>query len=626
MIVLDFETMPIKQRPAYPPVPIGLAVKLPGEAPRYYDMGTIPDNGLWRSGAPATKKIVEVCTLLARIWASGEPVLFHNAKFDLEVAEKHFKMPLLPWQRVHDTQFLAFLNDPHARSLGLKPLAEQLLGWAPEERDAIADWVVEHKKELKQVDPSEPATPKNAGAWVWAAPTEIVEPYALGDVMRTQALFDFLMPVIERSGMSAAYDRERRLMPILLRNEQLGMRLDEIAIGRDIGGYETALRSVEGALRGALKVDGLNFDADQDVAQALLRSGAVLEADIPLTETGKWSVSKEELRPSMFQGEFGAKVASALGYRNRLSTCLSTFMIPWAKQAAINGGYITTNWNQTRGQSGGTRTGRPSTNNHNFLNLPKSFNDKDDEYIHPAFLGLPALPLCRRYILPDEGETFLHRDFSGQEIRVFAHGSQGALWGAYRDDPGLDPHGWVKAFMEPIAARELPRRNVKVLNFQALYGGGVPALQKKLRCSLDEARALKKVHDEALPDRRIFNEEIKRIILRGEPIRTVGGRLFYAEPPGPDGRDKLYKLINYWVQGSAADITKEALIDWHDDPDRNARFLVTVYDEIDISAPIGEEKVQMALLRAHMEQDRISVKMLSDGKMGPNWGELTKCE
>jgi DNA polymerase I-like protein with 3'-5' exonuclease and polymerase domains len=180
--------------------------------------------------------------------------------------------------------------------------------------------------------------------------------------------------------------------------------------------------------------------------------------------------------------------------------------------------------------------------------------------------------------------------------------------------------------MEPIAARELPRRNVKVLNFQALYGGGVPALQKKLRCSLDEARALKKVHDEALPDRRIFNEEIKRIILRGEPIRTVGGRLFYAEPPGPDGRDKLYKLINYWVQGSAADITKEALIDWHDDPDRNARFLVTVYDEIDISAPIGEEKVQMALLRAHMEQDRISVKMLSDGKMGPNWGELTKCE
>ncbi len=621
-IVIDFETMPIDDRPRYPPRPVGVAMRFPGEPPAYWAWGSdepgghVVRNHTEEHGAK---------TRLARAWQSGAPLLFHNAKFDLEVAEAHFGLPLPDWRRIHDTQFLAYLNDPHSRSLALKPLAESLLGWAPDEKDRIAEWVVANKGRLKEINPKIPATAKHAGAWIWAAPYEIVAPYAIGDVARTEALFEHLLPVIEETGMRAAYDRERRLMPILLRNEQAGMRLDVERIDRDIYMYGQAMRQVEGALRKELAAWDLNFDADQDVAEILLKSGAVLEADMPLTDTGKWSVSKEELRPEMFNGPRGKAVASALGYRNRLATCLNTFMKPWSAQAAVNKGYITTSWNQTRGDNGGTRTGRPSTNNHNFLNLPKSFKDKDDGYAHPEFLNVPELPLCRVYILPDPGHVFLHRDFSGQELRVFAHGEQGALWRAYQDDPSVDPHAFVKSFMEPIAQRELPRRNVKVLNFQALYGGGVPALQKKLRCTTAEAKDLKRVHDEALPGRKILNEEIKRVINSGKPIRTVGGRILYAEPPGPDGRDKLYKMINYWVQGSAADITKEAIIEWDDNPIRSARFMVAVYDEINASAPVEEEALQMSILKDCMERDRISVKMLTDGKRGLNWGELTKC-
>jgi hypothetical protein len=68
------------------------------------------------------------------------------------------------------------------------------------------------------------------------------------------------------------------------------------------------------------------------------------------------------------------------------------FMEPWLDQASRNGGYITTNWNQTRGtdQGGGTRTGRPSTNKHNFLNVSKKWDGRDDQYEHPAFLNVPA--------------------------------------------------------------------------------------------------------------------------------------------------------------------------------------------------------------------------------------------
>jgi DNA polymerase I-like protein with 3'-5' exonuclease and polymerase domains len=156
--------------------------------------------------------------------------------------------------------------------------------------------------------------------------------------------------------------------------------------------------------------------------------------------------------------------------------------------------------------------------------------------------------------------------------------------GKYQENPALDPHKFVGAELMRVAGREIERTRVKTLNFQGLYGGGVPALQRKLRCSLSEAKELKAFHNKALPGRVILNDEIKKVINLGLPIRTIGGRLYYAEPPGKDGRSKVYKLINYAIQGGAADFTKRAIIiDWHNHPKRTARFLVTVYDEINVS-------------------------------------------
>lgn len=617
LVTIDFETLPIFQRPDYPPEPVGLAVQVGGE-PVYYT-GANLYGGRER---------------LAHLW--NDPTVqfvMHNAKFDLAVAQERWELPTLPWHRVHDTMLLAFLNDPYASSFALKPLAQRLLGMVPEERDDVAGWVQEHKRELEARWAAEhPDLPLRVqkgkeGAWIFAVPHEIVAPYAKGDVVRTTALFDHLMPRIERLGMGAAYDRERQLMPILIDNERRGMRVDLPALEQDIETYSKAFEHVETALRFVLRASGLNFDADQDVAAVLIERGVVPQQSFALTKAGKLRMSKEELLPDMFTGSVngtpGIEVAQALGYRNRLATCLNTFMKPWAAQAARNGGYITTNWSQVRGE-GGARTGRATTNNHNFLNLPKSFAGRDDQYEHPAFLGVPELPLCRQYVLPDDGEVFLHRDFSGQEMRVFAHFEQGGLQSQYQETPKLDVHSYVGGELMRVAGREIARTPIKVMNFQALYGGGAPALSKKLRVSLAEAKQLKSFHDRALPGRKLLNEEIVRLARRGEPIRTWGGRLYWPTPP-EDGRETFYKLLNYLVQGSAADLTKQALIDWGN-AGAAARFLVTVYDEINLSAAPERAVGEMALLRTVMEAPRLSVPMLSDGKMGPSWGRLEKCE
>lgn len=634
---IDFETDPIQARPEYPPKPVGVSIQRAGEKkPRYYAWGHYTGkNNCTRAEAQRA---------LAEAWADrkkGIRLLFQNAQFDVDVAVTHMGMVVPEWDEMDDTMFLLFLYDPHAPDLKLKPSAERILGEAPEEQDAMVAWLWENRKRLiAELDAGRWVDGKGKpfinskikiGALVAYAPGDIAGPYANGDVRRTLALFKYLWPRIADAGMLEAYDRERQLMPILLENERVGMRVDVPALRRDTALYSGALGAADEWLRKRLKSKSLNLDNDGEVAEALDRCGIVREEDWTLTAGGARSVAKKNLRPDLFTDP---KVASVFGYRNRLVTCLRMFMQPWLAQAERRGdGYISTNWNQVRQPGGGTRTGRPSTSDPNFLNLSKTWDDKDDGYIHPSFIKLLDLPLVRRYILADKGDVFIHRDFDGQELRVAAHFEDGPLMEAYQENPHMDVHAYVGGIIEQVAGLKLHRTNVKITNFRRIYGGGAPALMLALNISREEANEILRYHAEALPglfDKKTgLNKQIMDLAKAGEPVVTWGGREYYPEPPRFDKRFNRemsyeYKLINYVVQGSAADLTKEAIIRHHNHPKREARFLVTVYDEINISAPKKLVVPQMAVLRECMEGLELDVPLLSSGKTGPNWGTLAK--
>lgn len=605
-------------RPAYPPDPVGVAIRAGGQS-EYHAWGH------YAGGNNTT--LDRVRPVLEKIWASDEPLLFFNAKFDLAVAHERLGLPIPDWRRVHDPMFLAFLAAPHSRHLDLKSLANDLLMWPPDERDAVGDWIWEHRDRIQETFGEKVSRGKSIGKWIWFAPGDVVAPYAVGDVDRTAALFDHLMPQIVERNMTGAYDRERQLLPMLMDNERTGIRVDVPGLSSAIDQYDEAMQYVERALRGRLSVGpDFNFDADQQVAEALDRAGVVTEWT--LTPSGKKSVSKVNLLPEHYSDP---RVASAFGYRNRLKTALDMFMRPWHAQAIQTGGTIHTTWNQVRGGDGGTRTGRPSTSGHNFLNLSKNFEKKRDGYVHPEFLNVPALPLVRRFCLPDEGHKWLDVDFAGQELRVFAHFERGDLWRQYQADPDVDPHAHVAKLLgqvapeyatdDPAALSDL-RTKIKILNFQSLYGGGAPAAARELGVSLTEAKRFKHMHDQALPGRRILNDEIVRMVRRGEPIRTWGGREYFPESP-VGGRSFEYKLINYEVQGSAADITKQAMLDWYN-AGVYSRFLVQVYDEIAISAPIDIAREEMMLLIKIMEAPRLTIPMRTDPEWGDSWGSLER--
>lgn len=624
-IVIDFETEAIEARPRYPPKPVGFSIKTPADRrSRYYSWGHPVENNCDFEMAQ---------DVLREAWNGSEPLLFHNAKFDVDVAQEHMGCGDIHWNRVHDTMFLLALFDPHASTFSLKPSSDRLLKMPPTEQEAVRDWLMEHQDELKcsgLLPLDAKIGLKNWGAWISLAPGGLVGKYADGDTKRTIKLFNFLYPKVNAAGMVPAYDRERQLLPILLENERQGIRADLPRMIADEKVYSKALLEADLWIAKKLKTKGLNLDNDQEVADALERCGVVTE--FVMTKTGKRSVSKDNLTPAMFKDQ---KVAQMFLYRNKLNTCLGTFMRSWIGLASADKhGFIHTNWNQVRQSRGngnaGTRTGRPSTNNPNFLNVPKTFEDKNDGF-NAAFVkkllpSLPELPLMRRYILPDKGQLFGHRDYNQQELRIVAHFEDGELMDAYRDDPNLDMHNFVRDAIERITGVKLERRTVKMLNFGMLYGMGLGALANDLGCPVDEAKSIKAAQRAAMPNLMAMERQIRKLGDDGDFITTWGGRRYYAEPPQViDGKSRTfsYKLLNYLVQGSAADCTKQALINYHERK-KDGRFLVTVYDEINISAPKKAMAAEMGILRDAMADVAFDVPMVSDGKTGPNWADLTK--
>jgi DNA polymerase I-like protein with 3'-5' exonuclease and polymerase domains len=108
-------------------------------------------------------------------------------------------------------------------------------------------------------------------------------------------------------------------------------------------------------------------------------------------------------------------------------------------------------------------------------------------------------------------------------------------------------------------------------------------------------------------------------------MKTWGGRHYLPEPPRMiNGSLKSfeYKLLNYLIQGSAADQTKQTIIDWDYMYGTDGVFLAALHDEVNISVPEETGAVAMSHLEEAMNRDRFDVPFRSEGFAGPNFGTL----
>lgn len=620
VVAVDFETAGIERRPLYPPVPASVSIVAPGRAPEFLAWGHSVGNNCDK--AAATMR-------LRALWKSDVPLVFHNSKFDLDVAEAHLGLPLPDWRRCHDTLFLAFLDDPFRKSLALGDLTVEVLKRSAKFKDGpLRDWVI------KNVDGAS-RSPASWGAHIAKAPAQLVSNRALGDAVATRELFLKLMKRVDKRGMSVAYDRERRLLPCLLDSERRGVRVDHRRLARDIKLYVEFLDEVDAQIRKSLKSKDLDVGSPAQLFRALESAGK-LETVI-LTAKGNPSTSKEALEECI--GD--KRILTLLKLRGVLATCIGTFMRPWLFQADQTNGLIHTQWNQVRQpEGGGARTGRLSStpNFQNILNPERIGSLLAEVTRYWTKLGvklmmakLPLVPQLRDYIIPDtKNDVLLVRDYSQQEMRILAHFEDGALLGKYQEDPTLDVHNAARDLIQEMLGLKLDRRPVKDTGFGLVYGLGVAGLAKKIDTTTQEARSLRNAYLRAMPGIQVLGDEMKRRAAAKQPIRTWGGREYFCEEPKfINGRMRTfeYRLINILIQGSAADNTKEATARYWERRNEfqdGARFLMTVHDETVINAPKKTSAVAMKRLRETMESVEFDLPMLSEGKIGPTWAQLKK--
>jgi DNA polymerase-1 len=621
-VAIDFETEAIRSRPAYPPRPVGVSIKYFDCPAKYFAFEHASENNCERE---------EARVALEKAYDHPAGVLFHNAKFDLDVADVWLGLKIPAWSRVHDTMLLLFLCHPHAKSLGLKAAATLLLGHAPAERDAVEGWLLDNQPVPGVVVDSRKKSDTYFARYIWHAPGGLVGAYANSDTSTTAGLFELLYPtILACPDLLRAYNRERELLPILLDMERRGLRVDLESLRGDFVKYSSDLLRIEEHLLLLLarlaQCPGyleLNLDSSRQLVDALLRAGLVSKKDLLYTKKGSIKTDKK----SLFSYIKDANFLALLIHRKTLQTCLRNFMTPWLKMAEASNGLIFTTWNQVRsystdGFSSGARTGRLSSSP-NFQNIPKVF----DASTCPLS-GISVLPNMRSYIIPFKGHTFVDRDYCQQEVRILAHFSgDKKMLQAYTANPGVDFYTHTQqelAVMGLVFSRDV----VKSTTLGIIYGMGVATLAVKNEIPIARASqvigAILRLYPgiDALRESLRVTSELDRFFI------TWGGRKYKCEPAKVvDGRISHfhYKMINVKIQGSAADCLKEALIQFYRVKLPSWLVVLTGHDQITVSVPLLESADAMGCLKECMEGVDFKVDMLTEGSTASsNWAELRK--
>jgi DNA polymerase I-like protein with 3'-5' exonuclease and polymerase domains len=559
VITIDFETFAIEKRPKYPPKPVGVAIYEPKKDPYYLAWGHPEENNCSKEWARQK---------LSDLWCGPRPLLFHNAKFDLEVGHQHLHLPLVPPSGfAHDTMILAYLADPRLDKLSLKDLAQRFLSLEPEEQSELKDWILANVTvNTRKVKPSQ------WGAMIAFAPAELVGRYAIGDVVRTHGLFKHFHKLVEHP----AYLRERELFSGLIEMERYGVPIASEQLKEDTDRLEAAFEDVSAYLKG--KIGDIELDSPVQLADALERAGYIDEWI--LTPKGHRSTSRTNLDLALNDDV----IRNTLRYRRAAATCIRTFMRPWYEQSLALGGRIATTWNQVRQPNErkagllGTRTGRLSSSP-NFQNMPNPFVLE----ALPTELALPDLPKMRSYIAPPEGCTLGQADYSQQELRILAHYVGGLLKDSYLYDAHVDIHSMARELINRRVNGRFTRKAIKNVGFGLIYGMGISALSAVTSTTAERAKQLKGEYLRLFPGIQALYDEMYYRAKHYLPFVTWGGRTYFCEPSKVvDGQFRQfgYKMVNALIQGSAADCTKEAMrLYFRDKPD-DVHVILTVHDEI----------------------------------------------
>jgi DNA polymerase I-like protein with 3'-5' exonuclease and polymerase domains len=148
-----------------------------------------------------------------------------------------------------------------------------------------------------------------------------------------------------------------------------------------------------------------------------------------------------------------------------------------------------------------------------------------------------------------------------------------------------------------------------------------------LNTSVGHAASIKSTYLAALPEIKDFQKELSEIGRSNRFTTTLGGRQYYVQTPAVvQGKIRTfeYKLPNYKIQGSAADQSKKAMIDFYKTT-KTGQIILTVHDQLVIQCPIDFLELERETLRKSVNgsfQSVLKYEVRSDEAVAYNFAEL----
>jgi DNA polymerase I len=237
----------------------------------------------------------------------------------------------------------------------------------------------------------------------------------------------------------------------------------------------------------------------------------------------------------------------------------------------------------------------------------------------------------RRAFIAEPGNLLLSADWSQIELRLLAHFSADPLL-CDSFQRGVDVHRRTASeiFGKPMEAVTSEERNVgKTVNFATIYGQGATALAQNLGISRPEAQAtIERYFSSYAGVRAWLDRTISEALECGWVTTLFGRRRTIPElrSKNPIDRQTGERMAaNTPIQGSAADICKQAMLDIHRRlraERRRARMVMEIHDELVFEAPAEEMEALAALVKQSMENvHALRVPLVVDVGVGASWAE-----
>ena len=523
-------------------------------------------------------------------------------QFLFDLKDKHFItqnglydydwLNFVPEGKMYDTKIAEALIDSNKFKFDLDSLAKKYL-----KESKGDDEITEYAKNMGWLKRGH-----KAQEFLKDMPIELVGKYCKKDVRQTYDIFKLQYPILEQQNLTKIFDIETRLLKPVLQMIKNGVRIDEESLEDSRKYYELKHQELASDIRGIVG-SAMNINSGKQLADFYDQKGWKYGR----TDKGNPCFAKADLMEH--QNSLAPLLISYRGIeklRSSFIEALPKFIIKGRIHAGIN---------TVKGDAGGTETGRFSYYNPNFQQIPS----RDPE----------AKKRLRGIFLPEKGEIWYKPDYASEEPRLTAHYAlgQGAdeIRYKYNQNPNFDIYrhfaeitNYRNFIGQSPEDQDKTRKLFKTIVLGVNYGMGKAKLIKALGFTEKEGDVFLNLFHTSFPFLKQTMSTATKVGERRGWVKTILGRRrrFYK-------KEVAYKSLNSVIQGSAGDIMKKAMVDAYEAGlFKEITPLITVHDELDVSAAPGKEHIVKELVNIMENCIELKVPLVVDIESGPSWGEV----